>query len=68
MLGPWRDRAEFTALGGDRAAVDAVLAARADLAWLRERAIPRFLTVPDPRQRVLEALPYDLYAAEVVVG
>jgi Actinobacteria/chloroflexi VLRF1 release factor len=68
VLEPWRDRVEFTALGGDRAAVDAVLAARADLAWLRERAIPRFLTVPDPRRRVLEALPYDLYAAEVVVG
>ncbi len=68
VLGPWRDRVEFTALGGDRAAVDAVLAARDDLAWLRERAIPRFLTVPDPRQRVLEALPYDLYAAEVMVG
>ena len=68
VLEPWRDRVEFTALGGDRAAVDAVLAARADLAWLRERAIPRFLTVPDPRQRVLEALPYDLYAAEFVVG
>ena len=45
-----------------------MLAARADLGWLRERAIPRFLTVPDPRQRVLEALPYDLYAAEVLVG
>jgi hypothetical protein len=68
VLEPWRDRVEFTALGGDRAAVDAVLGARGDLAWLRERAIPRFLTVPDPRQRVLEALPYDLYAAEVVVG
>ena len=68
VLSPWRDRVEFAALGGDRAAVDAVLAARADLAWLRERAIPRFLTVPEPRQRVLEALPYDLYAAEVVVG
>ena len=68
VLGPWRDRVEFTALGGDRAAVDAVLEARADLAWLRERAIPRFLTVPDPRQRVLEGLPYELYAAEVTVG
>ena len=68
VLGPWRDRVEFAALGGDRAAVDAVLAARTDLAWLRERAIPRFLTVPEPRQRVLEALPYDLYAAEVLVG
>jgi hypothetical protein len=68
VLEPWRERVEFTALGGDRAAVDAVLEARSDLAWLRERAIPRFFTVPDPRRRVLEALPYDLYAAELVVG
>ena len=37
----------------------------AELAWLRERAIPRFLTVPEPRLRVLEALPYDLYAVRV---
>jgi len=67
VLEPQRSRAEFAALGGDRAAVDAVLASRPDLAWLRERAIDRFLTVPEPRQRVLEALPYDLYAVEVTV-
>ncbi len=66
VLGPHRERVEFVALGGDRAAVDAVLAARPELAWLRERALPRFFTVPEPRLRVLEALPYDLYAAEVV--
>jgi Actinobacteria/chloroflexi VLRF1 release factor len=62
VLEPHRDRVEFAALGGDRAAIDAVLAERADLAWLRERALPRFFTVPEPRLRVLEALPYDLYA------
>jgi hypothetical protein len=65
VLAPWRDRVEAVALGGDRAAVDAVLAARPDLAWLRERALARFFTVPEPRQRVLERLPYDLYAVEV---
>ena len=65
VLEPWRDRAERVALGGDRAAIEGVLAARADLAWLRERALPRFFTVPEPRLRVLEALPYDLYAVEV---
>lgn len=64
-LGPWRDRAEHAALGGDRTAVDATLAARADLAWLAERAVPRFFTVPEPRLRVLEQLPYDLYAVEI---
>jgi Actinobacteria/chloroflexi VLRF1 release factor len=66
VLTPWRERVEFVALGGDRAAVAAVLAARPELAWLQERAVDRFLTVPDPRRRVLEALPYDLYAVEVV--
>jgi hypothetical protein len=58
----------FTALGGDRTAVEAVLAARADLGWLRERAIARFLTVEEPRHRTLEALPYELYAVEVRDG
>ncbi|HZT92416.1 MAG TPA: acVLRF1 family peptidyl-tRNA hydrolase [Gaiellaceae bacterium] len=57
--------APFAALGGDRTAVDATLAARPELAWLRERALPRFFTVPDPRRRVLERLPYDLYAVAV---
>jgi hypothetical protein len=57
--------APFAALGGDRGAVEAVLAERRELAWLGERAIPRFLTVPDPRRRTLEKLPYDLYAVRV---
>ena len=65
VLRPWRDRAEYAALGGDRSAVDAVLAAEPELAWLRERALDRFFTVPEPRQRVLERLPYDLYSVEV---
>jgi hypothetical protein len=65
VLAPWRDRASFAALGGDRSAVDAVLAAAPALAWLRERSLGRFFTVEEPRQRVLEGLPYDLYAVEV---
>jgi hypothetical protein len=65
VLAPWRDRVEYVALGGDRAAVEGVLAGRPDLAWLRERALLRFFAVPEPRLRVLEALPYDLYAVEV---
>ena len=64
VLAPWRERAEFTALGGDQRAVEAALATRADLTWLRERAIPRFLDVPEPRHRTLEALSYDLYAVQ----
>ena len=62
-LAPWRARIEFVALGGDRSAVEAVLAARPELAWLRDRAVPRFFTVPEPRLRVLDSLPYDLYSA-----
>ena len=65
VLEPWRERIEFVALGGDKTAVEAALATRPDLAWLRERALARFFTVSDPRKRTLEALPYDLYAVEV---
>ena len=66
VLGPWRERVEHVALGGDRTAVSRVLGARADLAWLQPLALERFFDVVDPRLRVLEALPYQLYAAKVV--
>src|SRR5437762_6184993 len=66
VLNPWRDRAEYVALGGDRTAVDHVLAAHSELAWLADRAVPRFFDVREPRQRVLERLPYEFYAAELV--
>jgi hypothetical protein len=62
---PWRARIEFVALGGERRAVERVIDARPELAWLRERALPRFFTVGDPRLRDLEQLPYELYSAEV---
>jgi hypothetical protein len=65
VLEPWRDRAEFAALGGDGTAVDRVLAASPELGWLTERALPRFFSVPDPRRAVLERLPYELYAAQL---
>jgi hypothetical protein len=64
-LEPWRERIEFAALGGDRTAVDRMLGANPELGWLAERALPRFFTVPDPRQAVLERLPYEIYAAEL---
>jgi len=64
VLDPWRSRIEFVALGGDRRAVDALLE-DPRLAWLEERRLARFFTTEDPRQRTLERLPYDLYAAEV---
>src|SRR5712691_1486786 len=65
VLEPWRGRVEFVALGGDRGAISEVLAASPQLGWLAKRAIPRFFTVPEPRQRELERLPYDLYSAEL---
>ena len=65
VLEPWRGRVEFVALGGDRAAIRDVLAASPQLGWMAERQIPRFFDVPEPRQRELERLPYDLYSAEL---
>src|SRR5919197_1381725 len=65
VLAPWQESVEFAALGGDRDAVNAVLAARPELRWLSERALTRFFTVPQPRLRVLERLPYELYSAEI---
>ena len=66
VLGPWRERVEHVALGGDRAAVTRVLESRPDLAWVQPLALERFFDVPEPRLRVLEALPYQLYAPKVV--
>jgi VLRF1 release factor-like protein len=66
VLGPWQGKVEHVALGGDRSAVGRVLGSRPDLAWLEPLALPRFFDVPEPRLRVLEAFPYQLYAAKVV--
>jgi hypothetical protein len=65
VLAPWQGRVDRVALGGDRSAVARVLAARADLGWVEPLALERFFDVVDPRLRVLEALPYQLYAAKV---
>jgi hypothetical protein len=62
ILDPYRDRIEHVALGGDRAAAEKV-AER--LPWLAEKRLERFFAVPDPRQRDLERLPYELYSAEL---
>jgi hypothetical protein len=62
VLEPYRDRIEYVALGGDRSAATAVTER---IPWLAEEPRTRFFDVPDPRQRVLERLPYDLYAARV---
>jgi hypothetical protein len=65
LLEPWRDRIEFVALGGSREAISKLLETSPQLGWLLERAVERFFTVRDPRRRVLERLPYDLYSAEL---
>jgi peptide subunit release factor 1 (eRF1) len=62
VLEPHRKRIEHVALGGDRAAAHKVVE---QLPWLGEKALPRFFTVPEPRHRELERLPYELYAAEL---
>lgn len=66
VLEPWRERIEFVALGGHRPTVNDVLAATPQLTWIKDRALPRFFTVAEPRRRVLERLPYDLYSAELI--
>jgi hypothetical protein len=66
VLDPWRGRVARVALGGDRDAVRRVLAARTELAWLEPLALERFFDVPEPRRRVLDELPYQLYAARVI--
>ena len=63
VLEPWLDRVEHVALGGDRAAIRALLERTPRARILEQRALPRFFTVPEPRLRVLEALPYDLYSS-----
>src|ERR671923_2252194 len=65
VLEPYRERIEYVALGGDRAAAKRVLER---LPWLEEKRLPRFFAVPDPRRRELERLPYELYSAEVEEG
>src|SRR5215210_1860794 len=62
VLEPHKALIDHVALGGDRAAAAKVVER---LPWLAEKALPRFFTVAEPRQRELERLPYDLYAAEL---
>jgi len=66
VLSPWEGKLDAVALGGDREAVRRVLAARRELDWLKPLALERFFAVPEPRRRVLDELPYQLYAAKFV--
>ena len=67
VFDPWRDRVDAVAFGGDRRAIAGVIESNPALRWLEERASSRFLDVREPRQHVLEGLPYDLYAVEIEV-
>lgn len=64
ILLPERSTLDALVLGGDRAAVDAVLAEPA-LAPLAALAVDRFLTVPDPRLAILEATPATFRAVRI---
>ena len=65
VLGPYVDRLEAVAFGGDRFAVRDTVAASRELAVLEAKALPRFFDVPDPRRAVLDRFGYELYAALV---
>ena len=62
-----RDAPTVVVTGGERTAVDAVLADRR-LARLLPLVVDRLLDVPDPRQKVLLAAPEQFRAVRVVVS
>ncbi|WP_035856836.1 acVLRF1 family peptidyl-tRNA hydrolase [Cryptosporangium arvum] len=67
VLLPEAGTLDAVVLGGDRAAVDTTLENRT-LAPLRQLAVERFLTVPDPRRTILEATPEAFRAARIRVA
>ena len=64
VLLPWMGRLEALILGGDRAAVTAVLR-DPRLVALKPIVAGAFLDVPDPRQRVLEQTPDQFRAVRI---
>jgi hypothetical protein len=64
VLHPWEGRLEAVVLGGDRRALDDVLADQR-LAWLRPLATGGVHDVPDPRLHVLQAMPERFLATTV---
>jgi len=66
VLLPHLDRLEAVICGGDRAAADAVLA-DPRLAALRPLRREPFLTVPDPRLRILQATPEQFRAVRITL-
>ena len=66
VLLPYAARLDAVICGGDRPAVDAVLADRR-LAAVAEKRQDPFLAVPDPRLRVLQATPEQFRAVQVTL-
>jgi peptide subunit release factor 1 (eRF1) len=64
VLVPWLGRLDAVVLGGDKRALDEVLA-DARLAGVRQLAAGRVHDVPDPRQHVLRSMP-ERFTATVV--
>lgn len=64
VLAPWAGRLDAVVLGGDRRALDDVIA-DARLASLRPLVAGRVLDVPDPRLHVLRAMP-ERFTATIV--
>jgi peptide subunit release factor 1 (eRF1) len=67
VLLPWESRLDALVLGGDRRALATVLE-DSRLAVLRPLAQDRVIDVPDPRLRVLQALPERFQATVVHAG
>jgi hypothetical protein len=60
VFGPYRSRLDAVVLGGDQRAMAAITRdprLRAELGPYLERAVDRFLTVPEPRLKVLQDTP-----------
>lgn len=66
ILVPALDSLEAVVTGGDRRAIERVLLDQR-LAAVRPLVVDRFLTVPDPRRKVLDAAPAQFRAAQILV-
>jgi Actinobacteria/chloroflexi VLRF1 release factor len=70
VFGPYRGRLGAVVLGGDRRAAAAITGdprLRADIAPYLDRVVDRFLTVPEPRLRVLQDTPRQFGAVRIRV-
>ena len=68
VLGPWRDKVDYVALGGDRTAVGRTLSELPELEWLPRSRSSASSTCPTRASECSRSFPYQLYAAKVVEG